>query len=113
MSIFTFCPAGPWITTADEVDPTSLQIRCLVNGTVMQDASTADLIFGVADLISRLSDSFTLEPGDVIATGTPSGVGGFRNPPIYLADGDEVVVQIEGIGELRNTCEVVTPAGRS
>ena len=112
-SLDTFCPAGPWITTADEIDPTSLRIRCLVNGTVMQDASTADLIFGVAELISRLSHSFTLEPGDVIATGTPSGVGGFRTPPIYLADGDEVVVEIEGIGELRNTCEVVALAGRS
>lgn len=102
-SIDSFCPIGPWIVTADEIDdPQALPIRCVVAGEVLQDGSTADMIFSVAELISRLSHSFTLEPGDVIATGTPSGVGWFRTPRRMLRAGDEVVVEIGGIGTLSN-----------
>ena len=106
-SLDTFCPMGPWIVTRDEIpDPGGLAIRCAVNGEVRQDASTADLIHGVAELIAFCSRFFTLEPGDVIATGTPGGVGAFRVPPVFLADGDVVAVVIEGIGTLENVCRV-------
>jgi len=102
-SLDTFCPIGPWIVTADEIpDPGALRIECEVSGEVLQAASTADLIFDVAQLVSYISHSFSLEPGDVIATGTPPGVGYFRDPQRLLGDGDEVVVRIERIGELRN-----------
>lgn len=104
-SLDTFCPMGPWLVTADEVpDPQALRVRSFINGEVMQDASTADMIFGVAALVSFCSQAFTLEPGDVIATGTPSGVGWFREPKKLLKDGDEIVVDIEGVGRLVNTC---------
>ncbi len=104
-SLDTFCPMGPVIVTADEVpDPQALAIGCRVGDATMQEASTRDMIFGVAELVARLSRSFTLEAGDVIATGTPPGVGYFRDPQRLLADGDEVTVWIESIGELRNTC---------
>lgn len=104
-SLDTFCPMGPWLVTPDEVgDPQSLRIRCLVNGETMQDASTAEMIFSVARLISFCSQAFTLEPGDVIATGTPAGVGWYREPKRTLGEGDEVVVEIERIGRLVNTC---------
>ncbi|MEP7360994.1 MAG: fumarylacetoacetate hydrolase family protein [Chloroflexota bacterium] len=104
-SLDTFCPMGPWLVTADEIaDPQALRVRCLVNGEVMQDASTAEMVFGVAALVSFCSQAFTLEPGDVIATGTPSGVGWFRDPKRMLRDGDEVVVDIEHIGRLVNRC---------
>jgi 2-keto-4-pentenoate hydratase/2-oxohepta-3-ene-1,7-dioic acid hydratase in catechol pathway len=104
-SLDTFCPMGPWLVTADEVgDPQSLSIRCLVNGEVMQSATTADMVFSVAELVSFCSQAFTLEPGDIIATGTPSGVGWFREPRRMLRDGDVVEVDIERIGTLRNTC---------
>ena len=107
-SLDTFCPIGPWIVTADEIpDPGALRIRCLVDGAPMQDASTADLVHGVADLIAHCSRYFTLEPGDVIATGTPGGVGVFRDPPVFLADGNEVVIEIEGIGSLQNRCRIL------
>lgn len=102
-SLDTFCPIGPWIVTADEVpDPQNLAISCTVSGVELQSASTADMIFGVVDLIALLSRSFTLNPGDIVATGTPPGVGWFRTPRRTLRDGDEVVVAIEGIGELRS-----------
>jgi 2-keto-4-pentenoate hydratase/2-oxohepta-3-ene-1,7-dioic acid hydratase in catechol pathway len=104
-SLDTFCPMGPVLVTADEIpDPQALSIRCLVRGRTLQDASTADMYFGVAAIISHCSQAFVLEPGDVIATGTPGGVGIFRDPPVLLGDGDEVVVEIEGIGALVNTC---------
>lgn len=106
-SLDTFCPIGPTLVTADEIaDPQALAISCTVNGDVLQQATTADMIFPVADLVSRLSRLFTLEPGDVIATGTPPGVGWHRKPRRVLRDGDEVVVRIEGVGELRNTVAV-------
>jgi 2-keto-4-pentenoate hydratase/2-oxohepta-3-ene-1,7-dioic acid hydratase in catechol pathway len=109
-SLDTFCPMGPWLVTADEIaDPQALRIRSSVNGEVMQDASTADMIFGVAALVSFCSQAFTLEPGDVIATGTPSGVGWFRDPKKLLRDGDEMVVEIDGVGRLVNACREERP----
>lgn len=102
-SLDTFCPIGPWIVTADEIeDPQALRIECEVSGQVLQSGTTADMVFSVAELIARLSAAFTLEPGDVIATGTPPGVGWFRVPRRMLRDGDDVVVRIGHIGELRN-----------
>jgi 2-keto-4-pentenoate hydratase/2-oxohepta-3-ene-1,7-dioic acid hydratase in catechol pathway len=111
-SLDTFCPFGPWIVTADEIpDPQALRIRCLVNGEVLQDANTSQMLHGVAALIAFCSRFFTLEPGDVIATGTPAGVGVFRKPPRFLGDGDEVVIDIEGVGQLRNRCVVAPDRG--
>ena len=104
-SLDTFCPIGPAIVTTDEIpDPQTLRLSCTVSGERLQDATTADMYFGVAEIVSYCSQAFTLEPGDVIATGTPSGVGAFRKPPRYLTDGDVVVVEVEGIGRLENTC---------
>jgi len=104
-SLDTFCPLGPWIVTADEIpDPHSLNIRTLLNGQVMQESNTSEMLFNLPRLISFLSMSFTLMPGDVILTGTPHGVGCFREPQLYMKDGDEVVVEIEGIGRLENRC---------
>ena len=111
-SLDTFCPMGPALVTADEVpDPQALAIECRVNGTVLQRSTTAAMYFGVAQIISHCSMAFTLEPGDVIATGTPGGVGIFRDPPILLGDGDVVEVEIERIGTLRNTCRHERVAG--
>ena len=99
-----FLPMGPWLVTADEVaDPQDLAVRCSVGGELMQDSSTVQMVFGVAELVSTISQTMTLEPGDCIATGTPPGVGMARTPPRYLAPGDEVVVEIEGLGRLRTT----------
>jgi len=99
----TFAPLGPSIVTADEIpDPHSLAISLTLNGEVMQCSNTQHLIFGVPRLVAFLSSVFTLEPGDIVSTGTPSGVGFARKPPRYLRAGDEVVVRIDGIGELRN-----------
>jgi 2-keto-4-pentenoate hydratase/2-oxohepta-3-ene-1,7-dioic acid hydratase in catechol pathway len=107
-SLDTFCPMGPWLVTRDELpDPHTLAIRCSVNGELLQDSNTSELIFGVPELVSFLSHAFTLLPGDVIATGTPSGVGVFRKPPRFLKDGDAVVVEIEGIGRLENSCRTL------
>ena len=99
---------GPWIVTTDELpDPGMLRIRCLVNGEVVQDARTSEMVHDVPRLIAFCSRFMTLEPGDVIATGTPGGVGVFREPPRFLRDGDEVVVDIDGIGRLANRCRVI------
>jgi 2-keto-4-pentenoate hydratase/2-oxohepta-3-ene-1,7-dioic acid hydratase in catechol pathway len=104
-SLDTFCPMGPALVTTDEIpDPQRLAISCRVGGAIVQEASTAQMYFGVAAIVSYCSQSFRLEPGDVIATGTPGGVGIFRDPPTLLGDGDEVVVEIEGIGRLVNVC---------
>jgi len=100
----TFCPTGPYLTTRDDIpDPHVLAIRARVNGTTMQDSNTSRLIFGVPQLIEFISASITLEPGDIIATGTPEGVGAFRKPPIFLKPGDVVEVEIEQLGVLRNS----------
>lgn len=102
-SLDTFCPVGPWVVTSDEIpDPQALVIRCLLNGEVMQESSTARMIFGVDVLVSCISQGITLEPGDLIATGTPAGVGFTRRPPRYLAPGDVVTVEIDQIGSLEN-----------
>jgi 2-keto-4-pentenoate hydratase/2-oxohepta-3-ene-1,7-dioic acid hydratase in catechol pathway len=104
-SLDTFCPMGPALVTTDEIpDPQRLAISCRVGGAIVQEASTAQMYFGVAAIVSYCSQSFRLEPGDVIATGTPGGVGIFRDPPALLGDGDEVVVEIDGIGWLVNVC---------
>ncbi len=101
-----FCPLGPWIVTKDEIaDPNKLRIRTLLNDQVMQDNSTADMIFDVPTLIESLSSTMTLRPGTVILTGTPQGVGFARTPPVYLKAGDRVVVEVEGIGRLENPVE--------
>lgn len=99
----TFCPIGPWLTTRDSVpDPHSLFIRMRINGVVMQNSNTSNLIFNIPTLIQFISASITLEPGDIIATGTPDGVGVFRKPPVFLKSGDVMEVDIEGLGVLRN-----------
>ncbi len=99
----TFAPWGPWITTADEVaDPQALSIRTWLSGELVQDGTTSDMVFGVADLIAFISSSFTIEPGDVITTGTPAGVGVARTPPRFLRDGDVVRVEIEGLGAIEH-----------
>lgn len=107
-SLDTFCPMGPYIATRDEVpDPHNLSVRATVNGEVMQDGNTKDLIFNIPALIAYCSRNFTLDPGDVILTGTPAGVGAGRKPPLYLKDGDTVTVCVEGLGELSNPCRVL------
>ena len=99
----TFAPFGPWIVTADEIeDPHSLDIGLTLNGETMQNSNTRNLIFQAPKLIAYLSSVFTLEPGDVIATGTPAGVGFARKPPRWLKPGDECRITVEGIGELVN-----------
>jgi 5-carboxymethyl-2-hydroxymuconate isomerase len=107
-SLDTFCPLGPWIVTASEIlDPQVLSVKTTVNDTLMQDGNTQDMIFGVAHLVSYCSKMFTLEPGDLILTGTPDGVGEGMKPAQYLKDGDTVKIEISGIGELVNPCKVV------
>jgi 2,4-didehydro-3-deoxy-L-rhamnonate hydrolase len=102
-AIDTFLPTGPYLTTADEIDdPQSLTIRCLIGDEVMQDSSTSKMVFSVAELISFISHTITLVPGDLIATGTPAGVGFAKEPSRYLKEGDEVSVEIEGLGTLTN-----------
>ena len=101
-SFDTFCPMGPWLVSADELDGTHTRVRCWVNGEERQNASTEDLIFDIPTLIETLSAGITLYPGDVIATGTPVGVGSGFKPPKYLTAGDVVRVEIDGIGVLEN-----------
>jgi 2-keto-4-pentenoate hydratase/2-oxohepta-3-ene-1,7-dioic acid hydratase in catechol pathway len=102
-SVDTFCPIGPELVPAAQVpDPHNLRIRALVNGEVLQDSSTANLVFGIDEIISFASQTITLEPGDLILTGTPAGVGIFRKPPRLLQPGDEVTIEIERIGSLTN-----------
>lgn len=98
-----FCPMGPWLVTADEIpDPGHLELSCRVNGTLMQDGNTHDMIFPIPLILSYVSRYLTLEPGDVIATGTPDGVGAFRKPPVFLQPGDRVEVACPAIGVLEN-----------
>lgn len=99
----TFCPLGPWIVTADEIrDPQALAISMTLNGEVMQESSTASMVFGVAELVSYLSNTMTLLPGDILLTGTPPGVGAGRDPQVFIRDGDRLRVEIEGLGVLEN-----------
>lgn len=103
-SVDGFCPMGPWIVTADAInDPQSLALTCRVNEETMQSGNTSDQIFGVVDTLVRLSSVMTLEPGDILATGTPEGVGFARQPPRFLAPGDVVECEIEGVGRIRNS----------
>ncbi|HEY6017106.1 MAG TPA: fumarylacetoacetate hydrolase family protein [Gaiellaceae bacterium] len=98
----TFCPIGPQLVPADELDPSNLGVVQRLNGEVMQEGRTSDLIFDVSTLVAHASSVFTLAPGDVILTGTPPGVGWARKPPVSLKAGDVVEVEVEGIGVLRN-----------
>jgi 2-keto-4-pentenoate hydratase/2-oxohepta-3-ene-1,7-dioic acid hydratase in catechol pathway len=100
----TFAPLGPCVSSVDDLELDALRISCTLSGEVMQDSSTANLIFGVQELVEFCSAAFTLEPGDVIATGTPPGVGDARTPPRFLRDGDVVEIEVEGVGVLRNPC---------
>ena len=107
-SLDTFCPLGPWIVTRDEIpNPNSLVIKSWLNGKLMQSSNTSQMIFNIPSLLKFLSKSFTLTPGDVILTGTPDGVGAFREPPIYMKEGDEIIIDIEAIGKLENTCRTL------
>jgi 2-keto-4-pentenoate hydratase/2-oxohepta-3-ene-1,7-dioic acid hydratase in catechol pathway len=103
-SMDTFCPMGPWIVTAAELgDPATLGVRCHVNGELRQDANTRDLIFDIPTIIETISRGMTLQPGDIIATGTPAGVGIGFSPPRFLKPGDVMTIAIDGIGTLTNT----------
>jgi 2-keto-4-pentenoate hydratase/2-oxohepta-3-ene-1,7-dioic acid hydratase in catechol pathway len=100
----TFCPVGPALVPRSEVpDPQALPIRAILNGQTVQESTTANMIFGVADVIAYVTRTITLEPGDLIATGTPAGVGAFRDPPLFMKPGDEITIEIDGIGSLTNT----------
>jgi 2-keto-4-pentenoate hydratase/2-oxohepta-3-ene-1,7-dioic acid hydratase in catechol pathway len=102
----TFCPWGPWVTTADEVaDAERLRITSHVNGELRQDSTTADLIFGPRALVDFISETCTLEPGDLILTGTPSGVGQAMDPPRFLAPGDTVRIEVESLGSIEHPIE--------
>jgi 2-keto-4-pentenoate hydratase/2-oxohepta-3-ene-1,7-dioic acid hydratase in catechol pathway len=104
-SLDTFCPLGPWLVTRDEIpDPQNLAVRTTLNGQVVQDSNTKEMIFGVRELIEFASRAFTMEPGDVIVTGTPPGVGVFRDPQLFLKEGDSITVEVAGIGQLTNRC---------
>ena len=101
-SVDTFCPVGPLVPAEDVPDPHQLGIRAIVSGEVLQDSTTANLIFGVDEIISYASQTLTFEPGDLILTGTPAGVGVFRDPQRLLRPGDEVTIEIERVGSLTN-----------
>ena len=98
----TFCPVGPLVPAAEVADPHALGIRAILNGETMQDSSTANLIFGIDEIISYASQTSTLEAGDLILTGTPAGVGVFRDPQRLLQPGDEITIEIDGVGSLTN-----------
>jgi 2-keto-4-pentenoate hydratase/2-oxohepta-3-ene-1,7-dioic acid hydratase in catechol pathway len=99
----TFCPVGPRLVSRDEIpDPQVLGIRAILNGATVQQSTTANMVFGVAEVIAYVTRTITLEPGDLIATGTPAGVGAFRKPPLFMQPGDEITVEIDGIGSLTN-----------
>jgi 2-keto-4-pentenoate hydratase/2-oxohepta-3-ene-1,7-dioic acid hydratase in catechol pathway len=104
-SLDTFCPLGPFLVTKDEVaDPHSLGIRCILNGETVQDSNTRELIYKIPYLVAYLTRGITLLPGDVVTTGTPNGVGAFRKPPVFLKHGDVVTVEVDGLGQLTNSC---------
>jgi 2-keto-4-pentenoate hydratase/2-oxohepta-3-ene-1,7-dioic acid hydratase in catechol pathway len=101
----TFCPVGPLVPAAEVPDPHALGIRAILNGETMQDSSTSNLIFGIDEVISYASQTSTLEAGDLVLTGTPAGVGVFRNPQRLLRPGDEITIEIDGVGSLTNPVE--------
>jgi 5-carboxymethyl-2-hydroxymuconate isomerase len=99
----TYCPVGPQLVPRDQIsDPQNLAIRAILNGETMQDSTTANMVFGVAEIIAYVTQTITLEPGDLIATGTPAGVGAFRDPKVFMQPGDEITIEIEGLGSLTN-----------
>jgi 2-keto-4-pentenoate hydratase/2-oxohepta-3-ene-1,7-dioic acid hydratase in catechol pathway len=107
-SFDTFCPLGPWITTVDEIeDPQQLRITCRIGTETLQDSNTSEMIFGAAEIVNYIARFMTLEPGDVIATGTPAGVGFTREPPRFLHDGETVTCWIQNVGELSNPVELL------
>jgi 2-keto-4-pentenoate hydratase/2-oxohepta-3-ene-1,7-dioic acid hydratase in catechol pathway len=101
-SLDTFLPVGDLLPASEVPDPQALPIRAVLNGQTMQDSSTSNMIFGVADVVAFVSQAITLEPGDLIITGTPAGVGAFRDPPVWLQPGDEITIEIEGVGSITN-----------
>jgi 2,4-didehydro-3-deoxy-L-rhamnonate hydrolase len=109
-SLDTFAPLAPEMVTADDIaDPHALAIRCWVNEQLMQDSTTGAMIHSIPKLVAHLSAAFTLEPGDLIATGTPAGVGAFRDPPVFLQPGDVVRCEVEGVGSLENSVVADSP----
>jgi 2-keto-4-pentenoate hydratase/2-oxohepta-3-ene-1,7-dioic acid hydratase in catechol pathway len=101
-SLDTFLPVGELVPASDVPDPQALRIRAVLNGQTMQDSSTSNQIFGVAEIIAFVTQGITLEPGDLIITGTPAGVGAFRKPQVWLQDGDEITIEIDGVGSITN-----------
>jgi 2-keto-4-pentenoate hydratase/2-oxohepta-3-ene-1,7-dioic acid hydratase in catechol pathway len=101
-SLDTFLPVGDLVPAADVPDPQALTIRAVLNGERLQDSNTSNMIFGVAEIVSFVSQAITLEPGDLIITGTPAGVGAFRDPPVWLRPGDEITIEIDGLGSITN-----------
>jgi 2,4-didehydro-3-deoxy-L-rhamnonate hydrolase len=99
-SLDTFLPVGELVPASAVPDPQALPIRAILNGEVMQDSNTSNMIFGVAEIVSFISEAITLEPGDLIITGTPAGVGAFRDPPVWLKPGDEITIEIDGVGSI-------------
>jgi len=101
-SLDTFLPVGDLVPASAVPDVQALPVRAVLNGEVMQDSTTANMIFGVAEIVSFVSQGITLEPGDLIITGTPAGVGAFRDPPVWMAPGDEITIEIDGVGSITN-----------
>src|SRR5262249_11792236 len=101
-SLDTFLPVGDLVPASEVPDVQALGIRAVLNGEVMQDSNTSNMIFGVAEIVSFVTQAITLEPGDLIITGTPAGVGAFRTPPVWLEPGDEIVIEIDGVGSITN-----------
>jgi 2-keto-4-pentenoate hydratase/2-oxohepta-3-ene-1,7-dioic acid hydratase in catechol pathway len=101
-SLDTFLPVGDLVPASEVPDPQALPIRAVLNGEVLQDSNTSNMIFGVAEIVSFISQAITLEPGDLIITGTPAGVGAFRDPQIWLKPGDEITIEIESLGSITN-----------
>jgi 2-keto-4-pentenoate hydratase/2-oxohepta-3-ene-1,7-dioic acid hydratase in catechol pathway len=101
-SLDTFLPVGDLVPASQVPDPQNLRIRAVLNGNVMQDSNTSNMVFGVAEIVSFVSEAITLEPGDLILTGTPAGVGAFRKPAVWLEAGDEIMIEIETVGAITN-----------
>jgi 2-keto-4-pentenoate hydratase/2-oxohepta-3-ene-1,7-dioic acid hydratase in catechol pathway len=101
-SLDTFLPVSDLVPADDVPDPQTLPIRAILNGQVMQDSNTSNMVFGVADIVAFVSQAITLEPGDLIITGTPAGVGAFRDPKVWLQPGDEITIEIDGLGSITN-----------
>jgi 2-keto-4-pentenoate hydratase/2-oxohepta-3-ene-1,7-dioic acid hydratase in catechol pathway len=101
-SLDTFLPVGELVPAADVPDPQALGIRAVLNGETMQDSNTSNMVFGVAEIVSFVSQGITLEPGDLIITGTPAGVGAFRDPQVWMQPGDEITIEIDGVGSITN-----------